>query len=51
MAGGRFLDIGGGTGRYTLPLLQLTGTSGVAHDICPLARRPPIRHNRVRLRQ
>ena len=38
-AGGRFIDIGGGTGRYTLPLLQVTGTSGVAHDICPVARR------------
>ena len=38
-AGGRFLDVGGGTGRYTLPLLQMTGTSGVAHDICPIARR------------
>ena len=37
-AGGRFLDIGGGTGRYTLPLLQVTGTSGMAHDICPVAR-------------
>ena len=37
--GGRFLDVGGGTGRYTLPLLQMTGTSGVAHDICPAARR------------
>lgn len=38
-AGGRFLDFGGGTGRYTLPLLQLGGTSGVAYDICPVARR------------
>ena len=37
-AGGRFLDIGAGTGRYTLPLLQIAGTSGVAHDICPVAR-------------
>ena len=36
--GGRFLDFGGGTGRYTLPLLHLTGTSGVAHDICSVAR-------------
>lgn len=36
--GGRFLDVGGGTGRYTLPLLQMAGTSGVAHDICPVAR-------------
>ena len=38
-AGGRFLDVGGGTGRYTLPLLQMTGTSGVAQDICPVARK------------
>ena len=38
-AGGRFLDFGGGTGRYTLPLLQMSGTSGVAYDICPVARR------------
>ena len=38
-AGGRFLDFGGGTGRYTLPLLQMGGTSGVAYDICPVARR------------
>ena len=37
-AGGRFLDVGAGTGRYTLPLLQVTGTSGVALDICPVAR-------------
>ena len=37
-AGGRFLDVGAGTGRYTLPLLLVTGTSGVAHDICPIAR-------------
>ncbi len=37
--GGRFVDIGGGTGRYTLPLLQIGGTSGVAHDICPVARK------------
>ena len=37
--GGRFVDIGGGTGRYTLPLLQISGTSGVAHDICPVARK------------
>ena len=37
-AGGRFLDVGAGTGRYTLPLLQVSGTSGVAHDICPVAR-------------
>jgi len=33
--GGRFLDFGAGTGRYTLPLLQLTDASGIAHDICP----------------
>lgn len=37
-AGGRFIDIGAGTGRYTLPLLQMTGTRGMAHDICPVAR-------------
>jgi len=37
-AGGRFLDVGAGTGRYTLPLLHVAGTSGVAHDICPVAR-------------
>ena len=37
-AGGRFLDVGAGTGRYTLPLLQITGTSCVALDICPVAR-------------
>ena len=37
-AGGRFIDIGAGTGRYTLPLLQVSGTSGVAHDISPVAR-------------
>ena len=37
-AGGRFLDIGAGTGRYTLPLLQMHGTRCVAHDICPVAR-------------
>ena len=36
--GGRFLDFGAGTGRYTLPLLQRPGTSGVACDICPTAR-------------
>ena len=38
-AGGRFLDVGAGTGRYTLPLLHVSGTSGVAHDICPVARK------------
>ena len=37
-AGGRFLDVGAGTGRYTLPLLQIGGTRCVAHDICPVAR-------------
>ena len=37
-AGGRFLDVGAGTGRYTLPLLQVDGTRCVAHDICPVAR-------------
>ena len=37
-AGGRFLDVGAGTGRYTLPLLKIAGTSAVAHDICPVAR-------------
>ncbi|MDE0050105.1 MAG: methyltransferase domain-containing protein [Rhodospirillales bacterium] len=38
-AGGRFLDVGAGTGRYTLPLLQVKGTRAVAHDICPVARK------------
>ena len=38
VAGGRFLDVGAGTGRYTLPLLQMNGTRGVAHDISPVAR-------------
>ena len=36
--GGRFLDVGAGTGRYTLPLLQMNGTRCVAHDISPVAR-------------
>ena len=36
--GGRFLDVGAGTGRYTLPLLQMRGTRCVAHDISPVAR-------------
>ena len=36
---GRFIDFGAGTGRYTMPLLQQTAASGVAHDICPVARR------------
>ena len=38
VAGGRFLDVGAGTGRYTLPLLQVNGTRCVAHDISPVAR-------------
>lgn len=38
-AGGRFIDIGGGTGRYTMPLLQMSETSGVAHDISPVSRK------------
>ena len=38
VAGGRFLDVGAGTGRYTLPLLQMNGTCCVAHDISPIAR-------------
>ncbi len=38
-AGGRFLDVGAGTGRYTLPLLQVDKTSGLALDICPVARK------------
>ena len=37
-AGGRFLDFGAGTGRYTLPLLQRPDTHGIACDICPTAR-------------
>ena len=37
--GGRFLDFGAGTGRYTLPLLRAAGASGVAYDICPAACR------------
>ena len=36
---GRFIDLGAGTGRYTLPLLQQTRAIGVAHDICSVARR------------
>lgn len=36
---GRFLDIGAGTGRYTLPLLERTRAAGVAQDICPSACR------------
>ncbi len=35
---GRFLDVGAGTGRYTLPLLQRTRASGVASDISASAR-------------
>ena len=38
VAGGRILDVGAGTGRYTLPLLQMNGTRCVAHDISPVAR-------------
>lgn len=38
-ADGRFLDIGAGTGRYTLPLLERTRAAGVAQDICPSACR------------
>ncbi|MDE0050087.1 MAG: class I SAM-dependent methyltransferase [Rhodospirillales bacterium] len=38
-AGGRFLDVGAGTGRYTLPLLRVDGASGLALDICPVARK------------
>ena len=38
-AGGRFLDVGAGTGRYTLPLLHVDGASGLALDICPVARK------------
>ena len=38
-AGGRFVDVGAGTGRYALPLLHVAGTTGVAHDICPVARK------------
>lgn len=38
-AGGQFLDVGAGTGRYTLPLLRMGGTRCVAHDICPAARK------------
>ena len=38
-AGGRFLDFGAGTGRYTLPLMELAKASGVAYDICPAACR------------
>ncbi len=36
-AGGTFLDFGAGTGRYTLPLLALSGANGVAYDICRVA--------------
>ncbi len=36
-AGGTFLDFGAGTGRYTLPLLALSGATGVAYDICRAA--------------
>ena len=37
--GGRFLDFGAGTGRYTLPLMERTGAHGVAYDVCPAACR------------
>ena len=37
--GGRFLDFGAGTGRYTLPLMERTRASGVAYDVCPAACR------------
>ena len=37
--GGRFLDFGAGTGRYTLPLMEMTRASGVAYDVCPAACR------------
>ena len=36
---GRFVDIGAGTGRYTLPLMQHTRATGLAHDVCPTACR------------
>ncbi len=36
-AEGRFLDFGAGTGRYTLPLMELTRANGVAYDVCPAA--------------
>ena len=36
-AEGRFMDFGAGTGRYTLPLLERTGATGVAYDVCPTA--------------
>lgn len=38
-AEGRFMDFGAGTGRYTLPLLENTGATGVAYDVCPTACR------------
>ncbi len=38
-AAGRFMDFGAGTGRYTLPLLENTGATGVAYDVCPTACR------------
>lgn len=38
-AGGRFLDFGAGTGRYTAPLLALTRADGIAYDISPTACR------------
>ena len=36
---GRFVDFGAGTGRYTLPLMELTRATGVAYDVCPTACR------------
>ena len=36
--GGRFLDYGAGTGRYTLPLLARPDVGGVAADISAVAR-------------
>ena len=38
-AGGRFLDFGAGTGRYTLPLMEQAGANGVAYDVSPAACR------------
>ncbi len=38
-AGGRFMDFGAGTGRYTSSLLESTGATGVAYDVCPAACR------------
>lgn len=38
-AEGRFMDFGAGTGRYTVPLMELTRATGVAYDVCPTACR------------